>query len=115
MGEIGMDKQELIQDALETLDSASSIVENRLQNSSLDENEKGSISLVLMDLGTQKLKLEAELLRSVNSDFDEKKDELTAATSSLKSSLSDLEDGIGNIKVISDGIGLVTDIVKYFA
>ncbi|NHN77863.1 hypothetical protein HA520_11315 [Azotobacter chroococcum] len=85
------------------------IPESELGAMSLDDQVKYGDSL--HQTGLAILKLEAAKLKGVNDQFKEKEEGLKDAAVRLESDASALADAVKIIRVISDGIKLVTNIV----
>jgi hypothetical protein len=61
------------------------------------------------------MKLEKAKLQGVNKEFKEKETELKSAAGSLEADTAQLEDAVKMVRVASDGIKLVTNIIKLLA
>lgn len=101
----------------ETLDSLRAtrrklyaIPESELNAMSLDDQVKYGDSLHQNGLAI--LKLEAAKLKGVNDQFKAKEEELKNAAARLESDTAALADAVKFIRVASEGINLVTNIVK---
>lgn len=101
----------------ETLDSLRAtrrrlyaIPELDLNAMSLDDQVKYGDTLHQNGLAI--LELEAAKLKDVNDRFKEKEEELKNAAAKLESDTAELTDAVKIIRVASEGIGLVTNIVK---
>jgi len=66
----------------------------------------------LHQYGLAILDLEAAELKGVNDQFKEKEEELKNEAAKLESDTAELNDAVKIIRVASEGIGLVTNIVK---
>jgi hypothetical protein len=85
------------------------IPETELSAMSLDDQVK--YGDILHKNGLAILKLEAAKLKGVNDQFKAREKELNAASAKLESDAAALVDAVKMIRVISDGIKLVTNIV----
>lgn len=101
----------------ETLDSLRAtrrklyaIPESELSAMSLDDQVKYGDSLHKNGLAI--LKLEAARLKGVNDQFKEKEEDLKDAAAKLESDTAALTDAVKVVRVASEGIGLVTNIIK---
>ena len=66
----------------------------------------------LHQYGLAILDLEAAELKEVNDQFKEKEEELKNAAAKLESDTAELTDSVKTIRVASEGIGLITNIIK---
>ena len=87
-----------------------SIPESELNAMSLEDQVKYGDSLHQNGLAI--LKLEAAKLKGVNDAFKEKEQELKTAAASLEKDTAALADAVKVIRVASEGLTLVTNIVK---
>jgi hypothetical protein len=87
-----------------------SIPESELNAMGLEDQVKYGDSLHQNGLAI--LKLEAAKLKDVNDAFKEKEQELKAAAASLEKDVAELTDALEVVRVVSEGITLVTDTVK---
>ncbi len=87
-----------------------SIPESELNAMSLEDQVKYGDSLHQNGLAI--LKLEAAKLKGVNDAFKEKEQELKIAAASLEQDTAALADAVKMIRVASEGLTLVTNIVK---
>lgn len=87
-----------------------SIPELDLNAMSLDDQVKYGDSIHQNGLAI--LKLEAAKLKGVNDAFKEKEQDLKAAAANLEQSAAALTDAVKVVRVVSEGIALVTNIVK---
>lgn len=101
----------------ETLDSLRAnrrklygIPESELSAMSLDDQVKYGDSLHQNGLAI--LKLEAARLKGVNDQFKEKEEDLKNAAAKLESDTAALTGTVTVIRVVSEGISLVTNIIK---
>ena len=90
-----------------------SIPELELSAMSLDDQVKYGDSLHQNGLAI--LKLEAAKLKGVNDAFKEKEQELKTTTAKLEKDATALADAVKVIRVVSDGLKLVTNIVSLLA
>lgn len=67
----------------------------------------------LHQCGLAILKLEAAQLKVINDEFKTKEQELKKAAMDMENDLAELTDATKVIRVVSEGIALVTDIVKF--
>ncbi len=58
------------------------------------------------------LKLEAAKLKQVNDEFKNREQELKKAAGDIEKDLAQLTDAVKIVKVVSEGMSLVTDIIK---
>jgi hypothetical protein len=58
------------------------------------------------------LRLETAKLKGVNDQFKEREEELKEAAAKLERALADLDEAVQLVRVASDGLALVTDIVE---
>jgi len=87
-----------------------SIPESELSSMDLEDQVKYGDSLHQNALAI--LKLEAAKLKGVNDAFKEKEQELKTAAAGLEEDAAALIDAVKVIRVVSDGLNLVTNIVK---
>lgn len=87
-----------------------SIPESELNAMGLEDQVKYGDSLHQNGLAI--LKLEAAKLKDVNDAFKEKEQELKTAAASLEKDVAELTDALEVVRVVSEGITLVTDTVK---
>ena len=101
----------------ETLDSLR-IVRHRLY--AIPENELGAMGLQdqvkyaadLHETGLAILKLEAAKLKGVNDAFKAKEGELQQAAAKVEADATSLADAVKMIRAVSEGLTLVTNLVK---
>ena len=87
-----------------------SIPELELNAMSLEDQVKYGDSL--HQTGLAILKLEAAKLKGVNDKFKKKEKDLTKACADLESDLASAENAVKAIRVASESIALVSDIIK---
>lgn len=87
-----------------------SIPELDLNAMSLDDQVKYGDSIHQNGLAI--LKLEAAKLKGVNDAFKEKEQDLKAAAANLEQNAAALTDAVKVVRVVSEGIASVTNIVK---
>ncbi len=86
------------------------IPEAELNAMSLEDQVKYGDSLHQTALAI--LKLEATKLKKVNEQFKEKEKELKSAAAALEKNLATLKDTVKAIRTVSEGLILVTNIIK---
>jgi hypothetical protein len=69
----------------------------------------------LHQTGLAILRLEAAKLKGVNDQFKKKEEALKNAAASLESDLASLEDAVRLIRVASEGLTLVTNVIELLA
>lgn len=90
---------------------------------SIPESELGAMSLQdqvnygdnLLNTNLAILKLETAMLKGVNEEFKAREDDLKSAAASLESDLAELSDSVQMIRCASEGLILVTNIIKLLA
>lgn len=87
-----------------------SIPESELSAMSLEDQVKYGDSLHQNGLAI--LNLEAAKLKGVNKKFKEKEEKLKKAAAALESDLASLTDAIKLVRVSSEGLTLVTSVIK---
>lgn len=86
------------------------IPESELSAMSLDDQLKYGDSL--HQNGMNILRLEAIWLKAVNDQFKEKEEDLKNAATKLESDTAELTETVKIVRVASQGIGLITNIIK---
>jgi hypothetical protein len=69
----------------------------------------------LHQVGLAILKLETAKLKGVNNAFKEKEQDLKVAAAGLEKQLAELNDAVEMIRAASEGLNLVTNIIKLLA
>ncbi len=69
----------------------------------------------LHQVGLAILKLEAAKLKGVNDAFKEKEQDLKVAAADLEKQLADLNDAVEMIRVASEGLGMVANVIELMA
>ena len=87
-----------------------SIPESELSGMSLEDQVKYGDSLHQNGLAI--LNLETAKLKGVNDQFKEKEEELKKAAAALESDLASLTDAVNLVRISSEGLTLVTNIIK---
>ena len=90
-----------------------SIPDSELNAMSLEDQVKYGDSLHQTSLAI--LKLEAAKLRGVNDDFKAREEELKTAAANLEKDAAALEDAVKVVRVVSDGLRLVTNVIGLLA
>lgn len=90
-----------------------SIPESELSAMSLEDQVKYGDSLHKNGLAI--LNLEAAKLKGVNKKFKEKEEKLKQAAAALESDLASLTDAIKLVRISSEGLTLVANIIKLLA
>ena len=90
-----------------------SIPESELSAMSLEDQE--AYAADLHEIGLAILKLEAAKLKGVNDAFKSEEIQLNKAAAALESDLAALTDAVRIVRVASEGLTLVSNVVKLLA